>query len=444
MSDELLRQAERDWRADPWDHAACERFLRECARAGADPPLELHEKRVFPARRLDLPPEVRSAWVEPWPRRGDGVLFGLPWYERPWAKEVPRPPGPFEVGPHRRVGVELVPPDLAALSDTLRAVLDTCAGADLVLRLDLRAVGPGPMPDVGPAELARFSITLDPEADECDPGAVLAGMRQVVVGRLAVRWLDAPRPACVWAIDLGEVSNDPGSLERLAASSPRLRSLSASVWDRPLAELRRLRALERLELGFRWRRLEEEDGLALSGLPALRELRLGSPTIAPGFLAALSEGDGRLERLLLEGNTELANTKVLREVGRLTSLREIVASVPAVAFKGWERLERLEHLDLCVEGPLDHVAIAFVPSLPLLRWLRIDFSEVSDLVAEQVAASRSLEHVLLDHSNALTDRGLLALRKMPRLRSLSVVDTATTQEGRDAFRAARPDVRVEP
>lgn len=90
------------------------------------------------------------------------------------------------------------------------------------------------------------------------------------------------------------------------------------------------------------------------------------------------------------------------------------------------------------------MALSFLPRLRCLRWLRLDFCEVSDLGAEQVAGCAGLEIVMLHHSSALTDRALVALSRLPALKHLSLYDTATTPEGRNALRAARPDVTVEP
>ena len=369
MSDERLRELERQLSLDPTSPELVAALLEERRRLGLPLDDRLYEQRVFPACRVTLPPHGELRFRRPESRRRE-LREGSP--DAPLEVEVPA---------HSELSVALwSPPD--RIGQDLERVLD------------------GPRPS----------------------GLELSTLPRDCLARVAAK-------GGVEALSLGLVGRKPYDLSPLD-ELPRLRELRfkdrTQLVAEDLAELR-LERLERLELRP-WPKLPARTWEWLEQLPSLRALGGWDFSTPVELLRQRLPRIAGLERLNL-CDVEGVNDAVLEALGDLSGLRDLELDVTAElsmrslceAFAGWPRLERF-----ACSLTLDDRTLGALP--PGLRALSAYFGGASDAGLESLARL-PLRELDLSFPYHLSANALgRALRAWPELRALELfdVDAATS------------------
>jgi len=389
---------------------------------------------LLPERTVTSPDGVELLWTETTGKR-TRLAGGAAWDP----KRSPPPSGPIVLPARTWLGVTLAPASREEIAARLASVLELAGGE----RLDL-----GLPRDLAPSELA---VALAPTQRALAqlrlfvPQDTALGLGALHVGAFAMSGINRPDPLprVTWGLLLNASAGV--SFERILDESPGLRVLGAELEDveRVLA---RFGDLERLQL--RAESFEERHGVLLAALPRLRALDVFFTHLERGALAALSEGEARLEDLsLLHASASPGEPKILREIGRLGTLRKLsVTGLDSTSVVGWERLERLESLTIDGHWPaLNAVAWRALAGLPRLRVLATNGGGLGDFTIGLIAKCPMLEQLSLRHEFELSDEGLKALHGHPKLTDVWISDTKTTPEGRKLLEAAlRPGARVVP
>lgn len=167
-----------------------------------------------------------------------------------------------------------------------------------------------------------------------------------------------------------------------------------------LAALRNLRNLEGLDLSD-----SLLDDAGLEGVVAnagLRELSLSRTRVTPAGLARLSK---------------------LKNLGRL----EVQGlTISPAAFDALAGLGSLESLSITLAAPAGEAPASSGPpreiaNLKTLRLLEVEGGRVDDSALEAVANLGGLQELRIGPGNAVTDKGMVHLKKLGKLRSLSIV-----------------------
>ncbi len=180
------------------------------------------------------------------------------------------------------------------------------------------------------------------------------------------------------------------------AALPHLRFLMCQdtvAGDDGFVALSRSRSLEYL-WGRRCYNLRRRGFTALADLPALRHLSVSCRNVDDAGLSVLP---------------------------RFPALRELMPmDVPDDGYRHVGRCEHLESLVLMYCRDTGDVATGHITGLAGLRKYFASYNRITDRTPELLSGMPSLEEITLDSCAGLTDAGIVALARLPRLRALRV------------------------
>lgn len=181
---------------------------------------------------------------------------------------------------------------------------------------------------------------------------------------------------------------------RFIAALPRLRHLmcqDTAAGDDGFAALARSRSLEHL-WGRRCHNLRRRGFAALAEVPTLRSLSVSCLNVDDEGLAALP---------------------------RFPALTELMPmDVPDEGYRHVGRCDRLESLVLMYCRETGDRATEHITSLELRKYFA-SYNRITDRTPELLGGMESLEEITFDTCAGLTDRGIAALARLPKLRKLS-------------------------
>lgn len=187
----------------------------------------------------------------------------------------------------------------------------------------------------------------------------------------------------------------------------------------PLGNLIQLRSLNLQDTAA-----GDEIVAALSGIPRIQNLRIGSPNLTDQGLAELSKLFS-LQSLYI--GTCLGTDEGVKHLGRINRLRQLDIGVPEMTGSGL--------------GP--------IARLPELNDLRLRSPALTNVIFEIFATARSLRKLRLTERGwqppaAFTDEGLLAIAPATWLTELWLPrnDTGLTEPGMDALQSLMPKTSV--
>ena len=200
----------------------------------------------------------------------------------------------------------------------------------------------------------------------------------------------------------------------LIAAMPRLRYLSAqdtTAGDDGFVALSRSRSLEYI-WGRRCHNLRRRGFTALANMPALRGLSVSCLNVDDTGVAALPG---------------------------FPALRELMPmDVPDAGYRHVGACSDLESLVLMYCRDTTDAATEHIASLRLSHYFN-SYTTITDRTPALLSHMESLERVTFDACHNLTDAGVAALARLPRLRELRVAGRGVTQRVADAF---APTIRV--
>jgi hypothetical protein len=178
------------------------------------------------------------------------------------------------------------------------------------------------------------------------------------------------------------------------AALPHLRFLmcqDTTAGDDGFEALARSRSLEYL-WGRRCYNLRSRGFAALASIPTLRALSVSCKNV---------DGEG------------------LSALPRFPSLTELMPmDVPDAGYRHIGRCARLESLVLMYCRDTTDAATEHIASLPALKKYFASYTLITDRTPEILSTIASLEEITFDTCLGLTDKGLAALGRLPRLRSV--------------------------
>jgi hypothetical protein len=200
------------------------------------------------------------------------------------------------------------------------------------------------------------------------------------------------------------------------AALPRLRFLmcqDTSAGDDGFVALSRSRTIEHI-WGRRCYNLQRRGFVAMADMPALAHLSVSCRNVDDEGLAALP---------------------------RFAALRELMPmDVPDAGYRHVGQCRGIESLVLMYCRDTGDEATSHITGLPRLQTYFASYNRITDRTPELLAGMPTLEHVTFDTCTALTDAGVAALARLPRLRRLRVSGMRhVTPAVADAF---GPGVRV--
>lgn len=227
---------------------------------------------------------------------------------------------------------------------------------------------------------------------------------------------------------------------------PKLESLTIGGDDSDATEeeIQRLKSMPRLkEL-----RLSEAPPEVLAQLPKLKELRelyLSRRALDANVLVHLQGIDG-LEILGINfgrreeyQDSSTADLTPLEAMPRLTHLRIYGGWFDLARMASIAKLKTLEHLNFGLEIVLDDDSMEQIAQLPLLNYVDINASVVTD---KGLRALNGLNHLeILTIPCLATDDGLQSLSKLPSLRLLQIASPNITKKGLSALTKATPSLQ---
>jgi Leucine Rich Repeat (LRR) protein len=199
------------------------------------------------------------------------------------------------------------------------------------------------------------------------------------------------------------------------AALPHLRFLmcqDTAAGDDGFAALSRSRSLEYL-WGRRCHNLRRRGFMALAGMPALRSLSVSCLNVDDAGLSALP---------------------------RFPALRELMPmDVPDDGYRHIGRCDRVESLVLMYCRDTTDLATQHIASLPNLKKYFASYNRITDRTPEILSGMVTLEEITFDSCAGLTNAGIAALARLPRLRELRLSGMQdVTSDVAEAF----PGVRV--
>ena len=185
----------------------------------------------------------------------------------------------------------------------------------------------------------------------------------------------------------------------------------------------------------------------LAGLTKLEDFSMGNtPGITGTGLAYLKGCATTLKRVNLVAGCRVSDEGVQSIVTTLPNLENLTigngASSGVAALRLLAALKKLRNLGWHSKAVLEDKDYALFVALPSLDRLEIHDREVTDAAVAQLAACRKLTSLDLASTKALTDTGILTLKAIKTLSDLNVHATLVTDQGVDAFKKARPEVKV--
>jgi len=180
------------------------------------------------------------------------------------------------------------------------------------------------------------------------------------------------------------------------AALPHLRFLMCQdtvAGDDGFVALSRSRSIEHI-WGRRCHNLRRRGFIALADMPALRYLSVSCKNVDDVGVSALP---------------------------RFPALRELMPmDVPDAGYRHIGRCERLESLVLMYCRDTTDVATGHIAALPALKKYFASYNRITDRTPEILSGMPSLEEVTFDSCAGLTNTGIAALARLPRLREVSV------------------------
>lgn len=195
--------------------------------------------------------------------------------------------------------------------------------------------------------------------------------------------------------------------------------------DADLAQLKRLKQLERLELSCK--EITDAGLKHLKGLRQVKYLSLASNRITDEGLQDL-KGLRQLKHLTLEGNP-ITDTG-LKELKGLTELRFLGVTGDGITDAGLEHLEgltRLLGLNL-PETKITDAGLKHLKGLTRLQYLNLGSTAITGEGLEHLKGLNKLRTLILYHTQ-ITDAGLEHLKDMGQLRELQLFKTRITDAG---------------
>jgi formylglycine-generating enzyme required for sulfatase activity len=187
----------------------------------------------------------------------------------------------------------------------------------------------------------------------------------------------------------------------------------------PIGKLHRLRSLN-----LQGTAAGDEAVAALSGVPRIEILRIGSPNLTDQGLAEISKLFS-LQNLYIE--TCLGTDEGVRHLGRINRLRQLDLGAPAMTGS----------------------SLGALAKLPELNDLRLRSPALTDVIFELFASAKSLRKLRLTERgwqppSALSNEGLLAIAPATWLTELWLPrnDTAITEEGMEELKTLMPKTNV--
>jgi len=178
------------------------------------------------------------------------------------------------------------------------------------------------------------------------------------------------------------------------AALPHLRFLmcqDTTCGDEGFAALGRSRSLEYL-WGRRCYNLRRRGFAALASIPTLRSLSVSCKNVDDAGLSALPRFPALIELMPMD--------------------------VPDQGYRHVGRCERLESLVLMYCRDTTDLATEQIACLPALKKYFASYTQITDRTPEILSTIDSLENVTFDTCIGVTDKGLAALGRLPRLRSV--------------------------
>jgi hypothetical protein len=195
------------------------------------------------------------------------------------------------------------------------------------------------------------------------------------------------------------------------AEMPRLRFLSAQdtvAGDEGFVALGKSQSIEYI-WGRRCHNLRRRGFLALAQMPVLRGLSVSCLNVDDVGIAALPA---------------------------FPSLRELMPmDVPDAGYRHIGRCDQLESLILMYCRDTTDAATEQITQLPRLTCYFNSYTTITDRTPALLAGMESLERITFDACHGLTDAGVSALARLPRLRELRVAGRQVTAEVARAFPA---------
>jgi hypothetical protein len=199
------------------------------------------------------------------------------------------------------------------------------------------------------------------------------------------------------------------------AAMPRLRFLGAqdtTAGDDGFVALSASRSIEYV-WGRRCHNLRRRGFAALASMPALRGLSVSCLNVDDAGVSALPS---------------------------FPALRELMPmDVPDAGYRHVGRCERLESLILMYCRDTTDAATEHVTALPDLSYYFNSYTTITDRTPALLSTMPSLERVTFDACHGLTDAGVAALARLPKLRELRVSGRGVSARVGDVF---PPGVRV--
>ncbi|MCI0422660.1 MAG: hypothetical protein L0312_26145, partial [Acidobacteria bacterium] len=200
---------------------------------------------------------------------------------------------------------------------------------------------------------------------------------------------------------------------RYVSAMPRLRFLSFSdpvAGDEGFAALSRSSSIELLGWGKRCDNLTGRGFAALAAMPAIRSL------------------SGSCKNVDDEGLSALPRFPALKEINPI--------DVPDDGFRHVGRCTQLEGLNLMYCQHTTDAATAHIAGLSRLKTYEAWSTRITDRSLELLGQMPSLERILVSYCAGITNDGLAALAKLPRLREVVLEGLPlTTPEGAAVFPA---------
>jgi hypothetical protein len=193
------------------------------------------------------------------------------------------------------------------------------------------------------------------------------------------------------------------------AAMPRLRFLGCqdtSASDDGWVALGRSRSIEQI-WGRRCYGLRDRGFLALSVMPTLRGLSVSCRNVDDRAVAALPD---------------------------FPALRELMPmDIPDAGYRHIGRCSQLDSLVLMYCRDTSDAATEQITGLPRLTYYFASYTQVTDRTPVLLSGMDSLERVTFDSCAALTNTGIAALARLPRLRELRISGQRITADVADAF-----------
>jgi hypothetical protein len=195
---------------------------------------------------------------------------------------------------------------------------------------------------------------------------------------------------------------------------------------------------------------------AIARMPSLRWLGIQDTVAGDDGFVALSASRSieriwgrRCHNLRTRGFKALANMPALRSLSvsclnveddgiatlpSFPALRELMPmDIPDAGYRHIARCAELDALVLMYCRDTTDAATEHIVALPKLTYYFNSYTEITDRTPQLLSTMNSLERITFDSCHRLTNMGIAALARLPRLRELRVSGRGLTPSVGDAF-----------